>query len=149
MHSGWLQARGRPLQEAGGHEAVVVADPALVDHGAVVRHLNRLADAGLAALHDPQFVGRVVQAQGRHLVAREPLPAGSKGGGAESDCWKGPLIGADRSLTRSACCRRRAPDRASRWPPPAAAPPDGARPWAGQGWAPRCGARPPQASPDR
>lgn len=74
MHSGWLQARTRPLQEVGGHKAVVVADPALVDHGTVVRHLNGLADAGLAALHDPQFVGRVVQAQRRHLVARQPLP---------------------------------------------------------------------------
>lgn len=81
MHSGWLQARtrARPLQEVGGHKAVVVADPALVDHGAVVGHLNGLADAGLAALHDPQFVGRVVQAQRRHLVARQPLPADSNG----------------------------------------------------------------------
>lgn len=49
-----------PLQEAGGHKAVVVADPALVDHGAVVCHLDGLADAGLAALHYPQFVGGVV-----------------------------------------------------------------------------------------
>lgn len=57
-----------------------MADPALVDHGAVVRHLNRLANAGLAALHDPQFVGRVVQAQRRHLVAWEPLPVASNGG---------------------------------------------------------------------
>lgn len=60
MHSGRLQAPQRPLQEAGGHKAVVVADPALVDHGAVVRHLNGLADAGLAALHYSQFVGSVV-----------------------------------------------------------------------------------------
>lgn len=60
MHSGGLQAPKRPLEEAGSHEAVVVADPALVDHGAVVRHLHGLADAGLAALHDPQFVGSVV-----------------------------------------------------------------------------------------
>lgn len=42
----------RPLQEVGGHEAVVAAHSALVDHGAVVRHLYGLADAGLAALHD-------------------------------------------------------------------------------------------------
>lgn len=91
MHSGRLQARARPLQEVGGHKAVVVADPALVDHGAVVRHLNGLADAGLAALHDPQFVGRVVQAQRRHLVAREPLPAGSKG--------RGETVGNDLTLS--------------------------------------------------
>lgn len=63
MHSGGLQAAAppkRPLQEAGGHKAVVVADPALVNHSAVVRHLNGLTDAGLAALHDPQLVGGVV-----------------------------------------------------------------------------------------
>lgn len=60
-----------------------MADPALVDHGTVVRHLNRLPDAGLAALHDPQFVGRVVQAQGRHLVAWEPLPVASNGEGGD------------------------------------------------------------------
>lgn len=69
-------AAHRPLQVIGGHEAVVVADSALVDHGPVVSHLDRLADAGLAALHHAQLVGRVVYAQGCHLVPWEPLPAG-------------------------------------------------------------------------
>lgn len=75
MRGGWPRARQRPLQVVGRHEAVAVADSALVDHGSVVRHLNGLADAGLAALHDAQFVGGVVDAQGCDLVAGEPLPA--------------------------------------------------------------------------
>jgi len=54
---------------------VAVADSALVDHGAVVRHLDRLADAGLATLHDAQLVRRVVDTQGGHFVPWEPLPA--------------------------------------------------------------------------
>lgn len=54
---------------------MAVADPALVDHGAVVRHLDRLADAGLAALHYAQLVRCVVYSQGRHFVSWEPLPA--------------------------------------------------------------------------
>lgn len=54
---------------------MAVADSALVDDGAVVRHLDRLADAGLASLHDAQLVGGVVETQRCHLVAREPLPA--------------------------------------------------------------------------
>lgn len=78
MHSGWLWARQRPLQVVGCHEAVAVADSALVDHGSVVRHLNGLADAGLAALHYAQFVRCVVNTQGCDLVAREPLPAASQ-----------------------------------------------------------------------
>jgi len=49
----------------------------------------------------------------------------------------------------SACCQRRAPGRASHWPPPASAPPDRAPLWAGQGWGPRCAACPPLASPGR
>lgn len=52
-------------------------------------------------------------------------------------------------LTKSACCRRRAPDRACRRSPPVSAPPDGGRLWVGRGWAPRCAARPPRASLDR
>lgn len=81
---GWLGVRrrkrtpGRPLQVAGDQEGVLVADAALVDEGAVVGHLDRLADAGLAALHDAQLVGRLVQAQGGQLAAREPLPGGGR-----------------------------------------------------------------------
>lgn len=63
-----------PLQVVGGHEAVVVAHSALVDHGSVVRHLYGLADAGLAALHDAQLVGRVVNAQRCDFVSWKPLP---------------------------------------------------------------------------
>lgn len=58
-------AAQRRLQVVGGDEAVAVADSALVDHGAVVRHLDGLADAGLAALHYAQLVRRVVCAQVR------------------------------------------------------------------------------------
>lgn len=65
-----------PLQVVGGDVSLAVADAALVDHGPVVGHLHRLADAGLAALHDAQLVGRVVHAQRRHLLSRKPLPAG-------------------------------------------------------------------------
>ena len=65
----------RPLQEVGGHEALAVADSALVDHSPVVRHLDRLADAGLAALHYTQLVPCVVYTQGGHLFTGEPLPA--------------------------------------------------------------------------
>lgn len=57
---------------------MVVADSALVDHGAVVRHLDRLADAGLAGLHDAQLVCCVVYTQGCQLVAWEPLPIAPK-----------------------------------------------------------------------
>lgn len=78
MHSGWLWAHRSPLQVVGGHKAVAVADSALVDHGSVVRHLNRLADAGLAALHYAQFVRCVVYTQGCDLVAWEPLPTAPK-----------------------------------------------------------------------
>lgn len=53
---------------------MIVADSALVDHGAVVRHLDRLADAGFAALHYAQLVRGVVHTQGCHLVPWEPLP---------------------------------------------------------------------------
>lgn len=64
-----------PLQVVGGDVSLAVADAALVDHGSVVGHLHRLADAGLAALHDAQLVGRVVHAQRRHLLPGQPLPA--------------------------------------------------------------------------
>lgn len=74
MHSGWLWAHQRPLQVVGGHKAMAVADSALVDHGTVVRHLNGLADAGLASLHHAQFVRRVVYAQRCHFVTWKPLP---------------------------------------------------------------------------
>lgn len=63
------------LKEAGGHEAVAVADAAQVDHGAVVRHLHGLADAGLATFHNAQLVSRVVHTQRGHFVPGEPLPA--------------------------------------------------------------------------
>ena len=53
---------------------MAVADSALVDHCAVVRHLYGLADAGLAALHDAQLVSCVIYTQGGHLVTRKPLP---------------------------------------------------------------------------
>lgn len=75
---------------------MAVADPALVDHGAVVRHLHGLADAGLAALHYPQFVGGVVQTQRRHLVAREPLPAAPEGAELDAGTWR-PSPGARRA----------------------------------------------------
>lgn len=57
---------------------MAVADSALVDHGTVVRHLDRLADAGLAALHNAQLVRCVVYTQGCHLVTWEPLPTAAK-----------------------------------------------------------------------
>lgn len=75
---GLLWTRHRPLQVVGGHKALTVVDPALVDHGTVVRHLNGLADAGLAPLHYAQFVRSVVHTQRRHLVTREPLPTAPK-----------------------------------------------------------------------
>lgn len=55
----------------------------------------------------------------------------------------------ERRLTTCACCRRRAPGRASRWPPPVAAPQGAGRLWAGRGWEPRCAAGRPRASPGR
>lgn len=64
-----------PLQVVRGHEAVAVADSALVDHGSVIRHLDRLADARLAALHDAQLVSCIIYTQGCHLFTWEPLPA--------------------------------------------------------------------------
>lgn len=53
---------------------MISADAALVHHGAVVGHLDGLPDAGLAALHHAQLVRRVVHAQRRQLVTRQPLP---------------------------------------------------------------------------
>lgn len=70
--------RQLPLQVVGGDVSLAVADAALVDHGPIVGHLHRLADAGLAALHDAQLVGRVVHAQRRHLLPWQPLPAGQR-----------------------------------------------------------------------
>lgn len=63
-----------PLQVPGSHKAVAVAHPALVNHGAVVCHLDRFADAGLATFHNAQLVSCVIYAQGCHLVTRKPLP---------------------------------------------------------------------------
>lgn len=77
--------RRRPLQVIRGHKALTMADSALMDHGAVVGHLDRLADAGLAPLHYTQFVVCVVYAQRCHLVTWEPLPARAKTEGPE--CW--------------------------------------------------------------
>lgn len=53
---------------------MIVADPALVDHRAVIGHLDRLADAGFATLHYAQLVCCVVYTQGCNLVTWEPLP---------------------------------------------------------------------------
>lgn len=57
---------------------MAVADSALMDDGAVVRHLDRLADARLAALHYAQLVRCVVYTQRCHLVTWEPLPTSPK-----------------------------------------------------------------------
>lgn len=43
-------------------------------HGAVVRRVNGLADAGLLPLHQAQLVHGVVHPQGEQLVPGEPLP---------------------------------------------------------------------------
>lgn len=53
---------------------MAVADSALVHHGAVVRHLDGLADAGLAALHYAQLVRCVFYTQRCQLITWEPLP---------------------------------------------------------------------------
>ena len=58
------------LQVVGGDETVLVTDSTLVDHGTVIRHLDRLTDAGLPTLHHAELVCRLVHAQGRHLVPR-------------------------------------------------------------------------------
>lgn len=57
---------------------MLVTNAALMDEGAVVGHLDRLADTGLAALHDAQLVGRLVQAEGGQLAPGEPLPGGGR-----------------------------------------------------------------------
>lgn len=67
-----------PLQVVWGDKGLVPAHAALVDHGAVVGHLHRLADGGLPALHHTQLVTRVVHTQRSHFVLREPLPAGGR-----------------------------------------------------------------------
>lgn len=77
MHSGRLgahDAHRHLLHVVGCHEVVAVADSALVDHGAIVRHLNRFPNAGLAALHYAQLVCGVVNTQMCQFFTWQPLP---------------------------------------------------------------------------
>lgn len=69
---GWPQQ----LSQVGGwDEGVVPLHSAQVDHGSVVGHLHRLADAGFASLHHLQLVHGVIHAQGKDFVPWQPLPA--------------------------------------------------------------------------
>lgn len=51
------------LQVAGGHKGVGPTDPAQVDHCAVVGHLHRLANAGLATFQHLEFVHSVLHTE--------------------------------------------------------------------------------------
>lgn len=63
-----------PSQVGGWDEGVVPLHSAQVDHGSVVGHLHRLADAGFASLHHLQLVHGVIHAQGKDFVPWQPLP---------------------------------------------------------------------------
>lgn len=72
-------AGGCPTSQVGGRdEGVVPLHSAQVDHGSVVGHLHRLADAGFASLHHLQLVHGVIHAQGKDFVPWQPLPAAQR-----------------------------------------------------------------------
>lgn len=71
--------RAQQLSQVGGwDEGVVPLHSAQVDHGSVVGHLHRLADAGFASLHHLQLVHGVIHAQGKDFVPWQPLPAAER-----------------------------------------------------------------------
>lgn len=67
-----------PSQVGGRDEGIVPLHSAQVDHGSVVGHLHRLADAGFASLHHLQLVHGVIHAQGKDFVPWQPLPAAER-----------------------------------------------------------------------
>lgn len=69
------------LEVIGADESMVSTHATLVHHGAVVGHLDRFPDAGLATLHHAQLVGRVVHAQWDQLIPWQPLPTTAWGNG--------------------------------------------------------------------
>lgn len=99
-------------------------DTAQVDHCAVIGHLHRLANAGLATFQHLELVHSVFHTQGQDFVPRKPLP--------------GALV-----------VKKRGQGRVSLQPRPVSALPVSAHPVGGQGWEHHCAEGPPGASWDR
>lgn len=82
-----LHTDKNPSYEIGGVETEVplgvVHNVVQVYHGTVVCRVYRLADAGLLALHQAQFVHRVIHPHLQQLVPWQPLPKRKKEGSKE------------------------------------------------------------------